>query len=675
MSALRRIVAWLPRDMSLPEEEFRSRHRAMTVMLLLHVPALFAYGYVVRGVPAVPLGMEVAFPLVAAVLGALPSVRKRIRMFAVTTGLIYSSVALLHLSGGAAESALHFLIVLAFVFLYREWFLFLWAILLMGSSHQLLEVTQGVLGDGTVGRATPEMALWALMTAASIASVGLILAWKSAEDSHRATLAALETANERDEAAARRDAYGRMYVNLARRSQSLVDRQLKVIDRLEGEVDDPDILAAVFELDHLTTRVRRHGESLLVVADVDLPTRSDEPVSLSDVVRGAQSEIEQYRRVDADVDPSIVIHGPVARDLVHLIAELLDNATTFSPPSTMVRVHARAGDAGAVVLTVEDRGLGMEPDRLARANRDLRDVDALDEHAIRQLGFRVVARLAHKHEMTVRLTSTNGGGVTAWVELPAHLIMAIEPTNLTPVRVPEPPAEPQGPVEVDAEPEPEVEDEGHDAAASLPSPARVADVVWLDVPGGEDTAATEEPPPLPRRGGESVQPTRPAASAPPAPSGPPAATAPPPPIGAEGPTVRPLPSPSAGFSANGTRRRSRRGRPPVRASHERAAPPPPVDAPAAVPADAGRPDRGAARDDTGQLPAPDVSPVTSARPAAASPPLPRRQRGGPVHGDAEPAPVDEEVMDLFGDIEDGGGGASLADYQRGQETARREARG
>ncbi len=128
VSRLRRIIEWLPRDMSLPEEEFRSRHRAMTGMLVLHVPVLFAFGFFTRGLDPVPLAIELAFPLVAALLGALPMVRRSIRTFAVTTGLIYSSVVLLHLSGGAAEASLHFLIVLAFVFLYRDWFLFLWAI-------------------------------------------------------------------------------------------------------------------------------------------------------------------------------------------------------------------------------------------------------------------------------------------------------------------------------------------------------------------------------------------------------------------------------------------------------------------------------------------------------------------------------------------------------------------
>ncbi len=679
MSVLRRIVAWLPRDMSLPEDEFRSRHLAMTVMLLLHVPALFFYGYVVRGFEAAPLAVEVAFPLVAAVLGALPMVRRQIRMFAVTSGLIYSSVALLHLSGGAAESSLHFLIVLAFVFLYREWFLFLWAIGLMGFSYQLLELTQGVLGDVDVEPATPEVALWALMTAASIASVGLILAWKSAQDSQAATIAALEAARERDEAAERRDAYGKMYVNLARRSQSLVDRQLAVIDQLEDDVDDPDILAAVFELDHLTTRVRRHGESLLVVADVDLPVRTNQPVPLSDVVRGAQSEIEQYRRVDARIDPSIAVHGPATRDLVHVLAELLDNATTYSPPSSTVKVHARAGDAGAIVLTIEDRGLGLTPDRLAQANRDLQDTEALDENAIRHLGFRVIARLAQKHGVRVRLTSTNGGGVTAWVELPAPIVASSDVSNLPPARLPDP-DEQAAPVE--------------EPTASAPAPAPTPAPTQPTAPA-TPPAATPAPtanggaPALPQRGAD--RPASPAATpvAPPAESTPQPTTSPATPPAP--PTAEPAPATpmSAGFSASGRRgRRGRRGRSPVSGSHDRttpvappATPPPAPDAGDVTPPAARPPAPRPLQTGAVRLPKPPdpVAPSPeSALPTRSNneaPPLPRRERGATGAGDDDSS-GDAEALDLFGDFDaETSARSTLADFQRGQESARKEARG
>ena len=435
MSVLRRIVDWLPTDMSLPDEEFHARHRAMVVLLVLHLPILTAYG-LSQGADLVPLLVELAPMAVLLGLAVVTQLPRTARAFAAGTGLLYASLVLLHLSGGASEAAVHFLIVLAFAFLYRVWSLFGWAIALMAFSYTLLDLASPLLDATGVPHQTPEMALGALVAAGSLASIGLILAWKSAADHLHSAVASLEMAKERDEMAARRDAYGKMYVNLARRSQSLVDRQLAVIDELEDDVDDPDILAGVFELDHLTTRIRRHGESLLVVADVDLPARSNEPVPLSDVVRGAQSEIEQYRRVDARIDPSIAIHGPATRDLVHLLAELLDNATTYSPPSATVKVHARAGDNGSVVVTVEDRGLGLTPDRLAQANRDLQDTDELDENSIRHLGFRVIARLAAKHGVTVRLTSTNGGGVTAWVELPQAIVASGDTSNLAPARLP-----------------------------------------------------------------------------------------------------------------------------------------------------------------------------------------------------------------------------------------------
>ena len=648
--------------MSLSEEDFRRRHLLLTLVLLCHVPALFAYGYLVGGFDVTPLAIEVAFPLVAAVLGALPTVRRRIRMFAVTTGLIYSSVALLHLSAGAAEASLHFLVVLAVVFLYREWFLFVWSILLMGFSYQLLAITEGVLGVG-VEPAAPEMALWALLAAGGVASIGMIAAWRSAQDSHEAVVAALESARERDEAAARRDAYGKMYVNLARRSQSLVDRQLTVIDQLEDDVDDPDVLAAVFELDHLTTRIRRHGESLLVVADVDLPARATEPVSLTDVVRGAQSEIEQYRRVDAGIDPSITIKPGAARDLVHLLAELLDNATTYSPPNSMVKVHAHAGDAGAVVLTVEDRGLGLTPDRLAQANRDLQDTDALDENAVRHLGFRVMARLAEKHGVTVRLTSTNGGGVTAWVELPASVIASSDPSNLSPARLPdvpvageepataEPPSLPQRGTPVDAPPP---------TAPPGPPPAGAPEPGPADTPELPPAATAPQPPP--------------AATQPAPPSGPESPASPPADPPAPTPAVPPAPVPApvpVGFSANGRSRRSRRGRSPVNGSHGRTTSlPPPELAEAPPPSMPSAPPSGS---DTTPSPEPQ-EPTT--RPAAEAPPLPRRERGASVAEEPAEPGLPDEAMDLFAGYDDGAAGrASLGDFQRGQESARREARG
>ena len=662
MSILRRIVDWLPRDMSLPEEEFRSRHRAMAGLLLLHLPVLAVYGWS-QGAELVPLAIELApmaVLLAIAVIGAMPHTAKA---FAAGTGLLYGSLVLLHLSGGAAEASLHFLIVLAFTFLYRIWSLFGWSLVLMASSYALLDLARPFLDTTGVEVVRPEMALGALVTAGSLASIGLVLAWKSAADHLQSAVAALETARERDEAAARRDAYGKMYVNLARRGQSLVDRQLQVIDDLEQDVDDPDILASVFELDHLTTRVRRHGESLLVVADIDLPNRSTEPVPLSDVVRGAQSEIEQYRRVDARIDPSIAVEGTVTRDLVHLLAELLDNATTYSPPSTTVKVHARAGGVGSVVLTIEDRGLGLTPERLAEANADLQNTEELDENSIRHLGFRVVARLAEKHGITVRLTSTNGGGVTAWVEVPADIVVSADTDNLAPARLPDPPAE-----------QPTAE-------APVPPPP-------VDTP-----PPTEQPTP-------SSAPTSSPTAQPPVPPSPTEQ-----PVPAPAPPAAPSPAKlSQGFSANGRGRRGRRSRSPVSTPHDRqpsapgAPPPPPAGdqrdgqgptAPPERPPAAPKPLPTRAvrlpKPEGTTNPSPTHQQPMSTPPAAGAPAtngngstpgkdgaaaLPRRERGATSQAKAK-----DEALDLFGELDAvDRGRSSLGDFQRGQESARKEVR-
>lgn len=156
MSILRRIVNWLPRDMSLPEDEFRSRHRAMVGLLALHLPILAVYGWT-QGIEIVPFAIELApmaLLLAIAVIGALPHTAKA---FAAGSGLLYGSLVLLHLSGGAAEASLHFLIVLAFTFLYRVWSLFGWSLILMASSYTLLDLARPLLDTTGVEVAQPEM--------------------------------------------------------------------------------------------------------------------------------------------------------------------------------------------------------------------------------------------------------------------------------------------------------------------------------------------------------------------------------------------------------------------------------------------------------------------------------------------------------------------------------------
>ncbi|MHA6621768.1 sensor histidine kinase [Pseudonocardia sp. DLS-67] len=225
-----------------------------------------------------------------------------------------------------------------------------------------------------------------------------------------------------------------MFVNLSRRSQALVERQLQLIEQLESNEQDADQLANLFQLDHLATRMRRNSENLLVLAGTDLAKRNIAPVPMVDVLRAAVSEVESYQRIVVQTPPTATVAGRAASDVVHLLAELLDNATNFSPPdSQVVMSTARAGD-GSVVVEIADRGVGMAEHELADANTRLGGPSSVDVSASRRMGLFVVGRLAARHGINVRLTSSAGGhgaGLTASVTVPAHLIPSIEPVEVS----------------------------------------------------------------------------------------------------------------------------------------------------------------------------------------------------------------------------------------------------
>ncbi|MGH3587112.1 MAG: sensor histidine kinase, partial [Pseudonocardia sp.] len=209
-----------------------------------------------------------------------------------------------------------------------------------------------------------------------------------------------------------------MFVNLSRRSQALVERQLQLIEQLESNEENADQLSNLFQLDSLATRMRRNSENLLVLAGTDLAKRNVAPVQIVDVLRAAVSEVEQYQRVVVQTPPAATIAGRAANDVVHLLAELLDNATNFSPPdSQVVMSTARAGD-GSVVVEIADRGVGMAEHELADANTRLGGPSSVDVSASRRMGLVVVGRLGARHGINVRLTSSAGGhgsGLTASV--------------------------------------------------------------------------------------------------------------------------------------------------------------------------------------------------------------------------------------------------------------------
>jgi len=224
------------------------------------------------------------------------------------------------------------------------------------------------------------------------------------------------------QAALLRKGIGDIFVNLARRNQSLLDRQIEFIDELEANEEDPEQLEHLFKLDHLATRMRRNAESLLVLAGAEPPRRRARPVALADVVRVAIGEVEDFTRVNLLALDEVTVGGNVAVDLAHLLSELMENATQFSPPETLVEVVGqRTTDAG-YLLTVSDQGIGMSAEQLAEANRMLAHPPLVGLALSRSLGFIVIGRLATRFGIGVRLVSSPAGGISAMVSLPAGLV-------------------------------------------------------------------------------------------------------------------------------------------------------------------------------------------------------------------------------------------------------------
>lgn len=227
-----------------------------------------------------------------------------------------------------------------------------------------------------------------------------------------------------------RTAIGGTFVNLALRTLGLVERQLAVIENLEEREQDPDRLATLFKLDHFATVMRRHSENLLVLAGTEHVQHAAGPVPLVDVVRAAVSEIERYERVRiAALPPHAHIAGFAADDLSHLLAELMENATSFSPPDLPVEISGWLLENGEVMLSVQDEGIGMTEERLERLNSRLTDFDPeapYDQEGEDGLGLGlyVVARLAHRHGVRVQLREQKQGGVAAVVVLPRTLLAA-----------------------------------------------------------------------------------------------------------------------------------------------------------------------------------------------------------------------------------------------------------
>ncbi|GAA5150458.1 hypothetical protein GCM10023321_15860 [Pseudonocardia eucalypti] len=423
MISLRR---YLPRGNTLDDAAWLRRHRIVLIVLVLHLPVLFAFGLVLGNSPLL-VAEAMSVPLLCVFLGYVTKVR-RLASVIVTAGLTWCSVSLVGFTHGSIEAHFHFFIIIGFIALYQDWIPFLWNVFFTVVSHGVgSALYPHLIFNHHAAQANP----WAWSAvhgiAVAAACTGVVLFWRvSEDDQYRVHQAARQT----DLEAGRRRFTSDLLINLARRNQKMLYRQLDIINQLEEKERDPDALGELFQLEHLATRVRRNAESLLVLSGEGASRVWPVPVPLREVVQAAIAETEDLERVTFNVAEHLAVAGNCVADLTHLLAELAENAVRFSPPGSTVSVAQRPYPhvAGAQLLTIEDWGVGMRPEALIEANKLLTEAPEVDLSASRQLGFHVVARLAKRHGITVSLTPTPGCGVTAAVVLPAELFgPAVEP--------------------------------------------------------------------------------------------------------------------------------------------------------------------------------------------------------------------------------------------------------
>ncbi|MBD3143104.1 nitrate- and nitrite sensing domain-containing protein [Microbispora bryophytorum] len=238
-----------------------------------------------------------------------------------------------------------------------------------------------------------------------------------------------------------RKGVNKVFLNLARRSQSLLQRQLGMLDGLEKEITDPDLLERLFGVDHLTTRMRRHSEGLIILSGA-VPGRGwRNPVRLYDVARAATEEVEDYLRVDVNMPHGYSLAGGSVTDVVHLLAELIENATVFSPPQTRVQVRGELVARG-FAIEVEDRGLGIPSEELAHINARLADPPEFDLADSDRLGLFVVGLLARRHNIRVSLRTSPYGGTSAVLLLPQEIVVENDTREPTVERLAQPEAPP-----------------------------------------------------------------------------------------------------------------------------------------------------------------------------------------------------------------------------------------
>jgi signal transduction histidine kinase len=225
-----------------------------------------------------------------------------------------------------------------------------------------------------------------------------------------------------------RKGVNQVFRNISMRSQSLLHRQLGMLDSMERRTSEPEALADLFRLDHLTTRMRRHAEGLIILSGATPGRGWRDPVPVVDVLRAALAEVEDYVRVDVVSETRDLVEGNAVNDVIHLVAELIENATVFSPPNTPIEVRADRVGTG-LVAEIEDRGLGLSPEELADINARLATPPEFDLANSEQLGLFVVARLAARHDIKVSLRPSVYGGITAILLLPFGVVVREDDIN------------------------------------------------------------------------------------------------------------------------------------------------------------------------------------------------------------------------------------------------------
>ncbi|WP_328307811.1 ATP-binding protein [Actinomycetospora sp. NBC_00405] len=423
-----RVLDYLPRGDMVDDAAWLRRHHFLLSVLIAQTPVLLIFGLVVGNPPALTTVIALV-PLVTAAAGWFSKGRLAGSLW-VTAGLSSCCVGLVILSGGSIEAHFSFFVIIGFLTLYQHWAPFVFNIAFTTLSHGLGSLlVPSLMFNHHAGQHSPWV--WSMIHGGAVllACLGVAIFCKLTEDEQRRRA---DLATELHDAQVRQQKFtSELLLNLARRNQSMFHRQLDIINDLEERERDPDALADLFRLDHLATRVRRNAESLLVLSGEQPARVWSAPVALRDVVRAGVAETEDLERVTLAVDERPRIVGSTVADLTHMIAELVENAARYSPPTATVsiqsRPHLRA--PGSHLLIIEDTGIGMPPVELAAANELLdnpKDVDVSD--AARRLGFHVVARLAERHGIEVSLTPTPGCGVTAVLVVPATLFAETSPT-------------------------------------------------------------------------------------------------------------------------------------------------------------------------------------------------------------------------------------------------------